>query len=107
MTQTWAVVSELTRAHTKRASATVATAVLATVLSATVQASAGSTTGTNNLKAYGDANFDVFNNSATDLNRHVEDAYKGLLNLNEKGANKNLLVADGTTATVGNLRKLG
>lgn len=38
-TQTWVVVSELTRAHTKRASATVATAVLATALSATVQAS--------------------------------------------------------------------
>lgn len=34
----WVVVSELTRNHTKRASATVATAVLATLLSATVQA---------------------------------------------------------------------
>ncbi|HHV6957747.1 TPA: YadA family autotransporter adhesin, partial [Haemophilus influenzae] len=40
MTQTWAVVSELTRAHTKCASATVAVAVLATLLSATVQANA-------------------------------------------------------------------
>lgn len=39
VTQTWVVVSELTRTHTKRASATVATAVLATLLSATVQAS--------------------------------------------------------------------
>ncbi|HHF6202132.1 TPA: ESPR domain-containing protein [Haemophilus influenzae] len=38
MTQTWAVVSELTRAHTKRASATVATAVLATLLSVMAQA---------------------------------------------------------------------
>ncbi|HGO9188643.1 TPA: autotransporter adhesin NhhA [Neisseria meningitidis] len=36
----WVVVSELTRNHTKRASATVATAVLATLLFATVQASA-------------------------------------------------------------------
>ncbi|HGG9600238.1 TPA: YadA-like family protein [Neisseria meningitidis] len=36
----WGVVSELTRNHTKRASATVATAVLATLLSATVQANA-------------------------------------------------------------------
>ncbi|HFC7433020.1 TPA: ESPR-type extended signal peptide-containing protein [Neisseria meningitidis] len=36
----WVVVSELTRNHTKRASATVATAVLATLLSATVQANA-------------------------------------------------------------------
>lgn len=34
----WGVVSELTRNHTKRASATVETAVLATLLSATVQA---------------------------------------------------------------------
>ncbi|HFC6800284.1 TPA: ESPR-type extended signal peptide-containing protein [Neisseria meningitidis] len=34
----WVVVSELTRNHTKRASATVATAVLATLLFATVQA---------------------------------------------------------------------
>ncbi|NXZ85299.1 hypothetical protein HZI61_09010, partial [Haemophilus influenzae] len=40
-TQTWVVVSELTRAHTKRASVTVATAVLATLLSTTVQASGG------------------------------------------------------------------
>lgn len=36
----WVVVSELTRNHTKRASATVETAVLATLLSATVQANA-------------------------------------------------------------------
>ncbi|HEY9925739.1 TPA: ESPR-type extended signal peptide-containing protein [Neisseria meningitidis] len=36
----WVAVSELTRNHTKRASATVATAVLATLLSATVQANA-------------------------------------------------------------------
>lgn len=37
----WVVVSELTRNHTKRASATVATAVLATLLSAAAQASTG------------------------------------------------------------------
>ncbi|OMP89421.1 ESPR domain-containing protein, partial [Haemophilus influenzae] len=36
MTQTWVVVSELTRTHTKCASATVAVAVLATLFSATV-----------------------------------------------------------------------
>ncbi|HFC6731075.1 TPA: autotransporter adhesin NhhA [Neisseria meningitidis] len=36
----WVAVSELTRNHTKRASATVKTAVLATLLSATVQANA-------------------------------------------------------------------
>ncbi|HGO7634867.1 TPA: YadA-like family protein [Neisseria meningitidis] len=39
----WVVVSELTRNHTKRASATVATAVLATLLSATVQENATDT----------------------------------------------------------------
>ncbi|WP_127304158.1 ESPR-type extended signal peptide-containing protein [Neisseria meningitidis] len=39
----WVAVSELTRNHTKRASATVATAVLATLLSATVQANATDT----------------------------------------------------------------
>lgn len=39
----WVVVSELTRNHTKRTSATVATAVLATLLSATVQANATDT----------------------------------------------------------------
>lgn len=37
----WVVVSELTRNHTKRASATVAVTVLATLLSATAQASGG------------------------------------------------------------------
>ncbi|HHF6601746.1 TPA: YadA-like family protein [Haemophilus influenzae] len=39
VTQTWVVVSELTRTHTKCASVTVATVVLATLFSATVQAS--------------------------------------------------------------------
>ena len=63
---------------------------------------------TSGLRAYDDANFDVTNNSATDLNRHVENAYKGLLNLNEKtGVNKQPLVSDNTAATVGDLRKLG
>lgn len=111
VTHTWVVVSELTRAHTKRASATVATAVLATVLSATIQASVAATSGTtvtNGLNAYGDANFNLANNSISDSEKHVEKAYKGLLNLNEKGAGKsNFLVADNTAATVGNLRKLG
>ncbi|MCK9057917.1 Hia/Hsf adhesin N-terminal domain-containing protein [Haemophilus influenzae] len=110
MTQTWAVVSELTRAHTKRASATLAAAVLATVLSATVQASAGSTTGTNSLNVYGknNSNFNSANNSIADLNKQNDSVYDGLLNLNEKGTDKSkFLVADETTATVGNLRKLG
>ncbi|MEX4604320.1 YadA-like family protein [Haemophilus influenzae] len=62
------------------------------------------------LNAYGDKNNPTFNaagNSATDLTRQVDGAYDGLLNLNEKGADKNLLVADSTAATVGDLRKLG
>ena len=63
---------------------------------------------TSGLRTYDNENFDPKNNSITDLNRHVEDAYKGLLNLNEKGADKsNFLVADNTAATVGDLRKLG
>ena len=63
------------------------------------------------LNAYGNTNahFDATANSAADLNRQFDanGAYNGLLNLNEKGAGKNLLVADGTAATVGDLRKLG
>lgn len=111
VTQTWVVVSELTRTHTKCASATVAVAVLATLLSATVQAS-NSQTVTSGLKAYGhenNPNFNAAGNSATDLARQFDanGAYDGLLNLNEKGADKKLLVADNTAATVGDLRKLG
>ncbi|EFA27779.1 adhesin [Haemophilus influenzae HK1212] len=90
------MVSELTRAHTKRASATVATAVLATLLSATVQASVGTggTTGSNGSNAYGDTNnptFNPANNSIADLNKQNDSVYNGLLNLNEKGADKKSL----------------
>lgn len=67
---------------------------------------------TSGLKAYGDTNNPNFNttaNSATDLERQLDatGAYTGLLNLNEKDANKQPLVADSTAATVGDLRKLG
>ncbi|WP_118846573.1 Hia/Hsf adhesin N-terminal domain-containing protein [Neisseria lactamica] len=67
---------------------------------------------TSGLNAYGDTNNPNFNttaNSATDLERQLDatGAYTGLLNLNEKGANKQPLVADSTAATVGDLRKLG
>ncbi|WP_196428074.1 Hia/Hsf adhesin N-terminal domain-containing protein [Neisseria polysaccharea] len=63
---------------------------------------------TSGLRAYGDANFKLADNSIADSEKHVQDAYKGLLNLNEKGADKsNFLVADNTAATVGDLRKLG
>lgn len=108
MTQTWAVVSELTRAHTKRASATVATAVLATLLSATAEASSSASV-TSRLNVYGDTNtkFNAANNSIADLNKQNDGVHDGLLNLNENGANKKLLVDDNTAATVGDLRKLG
>ncbi|WP_308028507.1 Hia/Hsf adhesin N-terminal domain-containing protein [Neisseria bergeri] len=67
---------------------------------------------TSGLNAYGDTNNPNFNttaNSATDLERQLDatGAYTGLLNLNEKDANKQPLVADSTAATVGDLRKLG
>ncbi|KAL1002310.1 YadA family autotransporter adhesin [Haemophilus influenzae] len=110
VTQTWVVVSELTRTHTKCASVTVATVVLATALSATVQAS-NSQTVKNGLNAYGNTNtsFDVKANSEADLYRQFDAnrAYDGLLNLTEKDASNKLLVDDDTAATVGNLRKLG
>ncbi|HHF0416632.1 TPA: Hia/Hsf adhesin N-terminal domain-containing protein [Haemophilus influenzae] len=104
VTQTWVVVSELTRTHTKCASATVAVAVLATLLSATVQAV------TSSLDVYGStkANFNPFNQSITELEKQNDPAYSGLLNLYEKNTSKRqFLVADDTAATVGHLRKLG
>lgn len=108
VTQTWVVVSELTRTHTKRASATVAVAVLATLLSATAEASSSASV-TSRLNVYGDTNtkFNAANNSIADLNKQNDGVHDGLLNLNENGANKKLLVDDNTAATVGDLRKLG
>ncbi len=58
----WVVVSELTRNHTKRASATAAVAVLATLLSATAQASTGGAGGGN----VPDNNFDPEHPTFTD-----------------------------------------
>lgn len=106
VTQTWVVVSELTRAHTKRASATVAVAVLATLLSATVQAS-NSQTVTSSLKAYGDNTSNLSNYSIREFEKQHDSAYSGLLNLYEYKNNKQFLVDNNTTATVGDLRKLG
>ncbi|HGH7031411.1 TPA: Hia/Hsf adhesin N-terminal domain-containing protein [Neisseria meningitidis] len=63
---------------------------------------------TSGLNAYGADNFNLNHNSVEDSEKHFEKAYKGLLNLNEKGADKqHFLVADNTAATVGDLRKLG
>ncbi|HHE8762238.1 TPA: Hia/Hsf adhesin N-terminal domain-containing protein, partial [Haemophilus influenzae] len=108
VTQTWVVVSELTRTHTKCASATVAVAVLATLLSATAEASS-STSVTSKLNVYGTAaNFNP--SPITEFEKQYDRAYSGLLNLYEykKGTNnKQFLVDNDTTATVGDLRKLG
>lgn len=83
-TQTWVVVSELTRAHTKRASATVATAVLATALSATVQASGGESEDDPPSNGFDPKNPDPAAEFKT------EDNYKfGLAVLDEKGEIKN------------------
>ncbi|HHF1114658.1 TPA: Hia/Hsf adhesin N-terminal domain-containing protein [Haemophilus influenzae] len=109
MTQTWVVVSELTRTHTKRASATVAVAVLATLLSATVQAS-NSKTVTSSLNVYGSTTFNpLLNHSIREFEKQYDPAYSGLLNLYEKKGtnNQQFLVDNNTTATVGDLRKLG
>lgn len=83
-TQTWVVVSELTRAHTKRASATVATAVLATLLSATVQAS-----GSESEDDPPSNGFDPKNPDPT-ANFETTDNYQfGLAVLDENGEIKN------------------
>ncbi|HHF3827297.1 TPA: Hia/Hsf adhesin N-terminal domain-containing protein [Haemophilus influenzae] len=60
------------------------------------------------LKKFGDANFNPLTSSADNLTKQYDDAYKGLTNLDEKGADKQTLtVADNTAATVGDLRGLG
>lgn len=60
------------------------------------------------LKKFGDANFNPLTSSADNLTKQYDDAYKGLTNLDEKGADKqNPTVADNTAATVGDLRGLG
>ncbi|HHF6744331.1 TPA: YadA-like family protein [Haemophilus influenzae] len=87
MTQTWAVVSELTRAHTKRASATVATAVLATLLSVMAQASnTASGTGPNDTpSAEFDPNKPSFNDKFENENGEVPDYKFGLAVVGKDG----------------------
>lgn len=82
----WVVVSELTRNHTKRASATAAVAVLATLLSATAQASTGGAGGGN----VPDNNFDPEHPTFTDefglLDESDNDTLKfGLLVVDKDG----------------------
>lgn len=79
----WVVVSELTRNHTKRASATVATAVLATLLSATAQAS---TTGSESEPNYSfDPNEPTFNDEFKNEDGNVPDYKFGLLVVDKNG----------------------
>lgn len=107
VTQTWVVVSELTRTHTKCASATVAVAVLATLLSVTAEASSSASV-TSRLSVYGTtANFNP--SPITELEKQNDFAYSGLLNLYERDTKnkQQFLVTDDTVATVGDLRKLG
>lgn len=79
----WVVVSELTRNHTKRASATVATAVLATLLSATAQAS---TTGSESEPNYSfDPNEPTFNDEFKNEDGDVPDYKFGLLVVDKNG----------------------
>lgn len=91
----WVVVSELTRNHTKRASATAAVAVLATLLSATAEASGG-------LSGGGpDSNFDPDHPTFTDNykteNENGNTNYKfGLLVVGKDGQLKDTEFANAT-----------
>ncbi|WP_308185692.1 Hia/Hsf adhesin N-terminal domain-containing protein [Neisseria polysaccharea] len=79
----WVVVSELTRNHTKRASATVATAVLATLLSAAAQAS---TTGSESEPNYSfDPSEPTFNDEFKNEDGDVPDYKFGLLVVDKNG----------------------
>lgn len=79
----WVVVSELTRNHTKRASATVATAVLATLLSATAQAS---TTGSESEPNYSfDPNKPTFDDEFKKDGENVPDYKFGLVVVGKDG----------------------
>lgn len=80
----WVVVSELTRNHTKRASATVATAVLATLLSATAQASTGASD-VDPPSVYLDPNNPTFNDKFEGRDRDVPSYKFGLLVVDKDG----------------------
>lgn len=58
------------------------------------------------LKKFGDGH-PLANGTIADFEKHNDTAYKGLTNLDEKGADNNPTVADNTAATVGDLRGLG
>ncbi|HHF6186692.1 TPA: Hia/Hsf adhesin N-terminal domain-containing protein [Haemophilus influenzae] len=58
------------------------------------------------LKKFGDGHT-LANGTVADFEKHYDNAYKDLTNLDEKGADNNPTVADNTAATVGDLRGLG
>ncbi len=92
----WVVVSELTRNHTKRASATAAVAVLATLLSATAQASIGASGGSDPTKP-------SFDDDYKTTDKENQDTYKfGLLVTDKEGKVKdeNLVNGNGAKATI-------
>ncbi|WP_275078768.1 ESPR-type extended signal peptide-containing protein [Neisseria lactamica] len=80
----WVVVSELTRNHTKRASATVATAVLATLLSAAAQASTGASDYDTPSVEF-DPNNPTFDDNFEDTDNNVPGYKFGLLVVDKDG----------------------
>ncbi|WP_304713262.1 Hia/Hsf adhesin N-terminal domain-containing protein [Neisseria viridiae] len=82
----WVVVSELTRNHTKRASATAAVAVLATLLSATAQASTNGSGGGNVPDTEFDPNNPTFTDEYEPEDENQNPNYKfGLLVVDKDG----------------------
>ncbi|WP_439652294.1 Hia/Hsf adhesin N-terminal domain-containing protein [Neisseria viridiae] len=82
----WVVVSELTRNHTKRASATAAVAVLATLLSATAQASTNGSGGSNVPDTEFDPNNPTFTDEYEPEDENQNPNYKfGLLVVDKDG----------------------
>ncbi|WP_304712210.1 Hia/Hsf adhesin N-terminal domain-containing protein [Neisseria viridiae] len=82
----WVVVSELTRNHTKRASATAAVAVLATLLSATAQASTNASGGGNVPDTEFDPNNPTFTDEYEPEDENQNPNYKfGLLVVDKDG----------------------
>ncbi|WP_448978669.1 ESPR domain-containing protein, partial [Neisseria sp.] len=93
----WVVVSELTRNHTKRASATAAVAVLATLLSATAQASTNGSGGGNVPDTEFDPNTPTFDDKFQTEDSDNNETYKfGLAVVDKSGQLKDEQLKNGT-----------
>ncbi len=93
----WVVVSELTRNHTKRASATAAVAVLATLLSATAQASTGGAGGSTVPDTEFDPNTPTFDDKFQTEDSDNNETYKfGLAVVDKSGQLKDEQLKNGT-----------